>query len=70
MLVLNAETGHASKRQWVPGGSFKQKEKGTPVKLTSSKPAGNAADAHLLQRTTKRRQRLQELYAELQALGD
>lgn len=70
--LMAAEKTHAAKREWVPGGSFKLRDKTsiTPVKLTSSKPNSSAPDGHLLQRTIKRRQRLQELYVELQALGE
>ena len=56
--------------QWIPGGSVKQKDPPTPVKVTTSKSDANTAGGHVLQRTMKRRQRLQELYAELQSLGD
>ena len=67
-----AEKTQAAKREWVPGGSLKLKDKAsvTAVKLTSSKPDSRASDGHLLQRTIKRQQRLQELYDELQALGE
>lgn len=69
--VLTADKVQAAKR--MPGGSLKPKEKAsmTPVKLTSSKlKAESSADRHPMQRTINRRQRLQELYEELQALGD
>ena len=49
---------------------MKQKDPPTPVKLTTSRSDANTAGGHVLQRTMKRRQRLQELYAELQSLGD
>ena len=69
--LLNAEKVQA---KGVPGGSLKPKEKATttPVKLTSSKlkPDSSASDKHPLQKTIHRRQRLQKLYEELQALGD
>lgn len=44
----------------------------TPVKLTSSKlkPDSSMSDRHPLQKTINRRQRLQQLYEELQALGN
>jgi len=48
----------------------KQKDPPTPVKLTTSRSDANTAGGHVLQRTMKRQQRLQELYAELQSLGD
>ena len=49
---------------------MKQKDPPTPFKVTISKSDANTAGGHVLQRTMKRRQRLQELYAELQSLGD
>ncbi|KAL0038138.1 hypothetical protein WJX79_004465 [Trebouxia sp. C0005] len=64
------DKAQAGKRQWIPGGSVKQKDAATPVKLTTSRSDANTAGGHVLQRTIKRRQRLQELYAELQSLGD
>lgn len=60
--------------KWIPGGGLKSREKATitPVKLTPSKlkPDSKVPDGHPLRKTIKRRQRLQELYEELQALGD
>lgn len=64
------DKAQAGKRQWIPGGSVKQKDPPTPFKVTISKSDANTAGGHVLQRTMKRRQRLQELYAELQSLGD
>ncbi|KAL0023938.1 hypothetical protein WJX77_001873 [Trebouxia sp. C0004] len=64
------DKAQAGKRQWIPGGSVKQKDPPTPVKLTTSRSDANTAGGHVLQRTMKRRQRLQELYTELQSLGD
>lgn len=69
--LLTAEKVQAKR---ISGGSLKPKEKAimTPVKLTSSnlKPDSSAPDRHPLQKTINRRQRLQTLYEELQALGD
>lgn len=68
---VGADTSQITKRQWLPGGSFKAKDTTSPTKPAAGKSKaeqGEVGGENMLGKAIKRRQRLQKLYAELQSL--